>query len=182
MTGNGNGNAVGALVADINNMLAPHNVVDYHIQPIPIPLDEQLLGWVEQIMGLTAVDRKTLLNNLTSKSRSLFGIYGHRAATLSQRQEDKELLLKGLVAYAIANYEIPDNRRLEIALAVYHHCAMKLSMNPVDLFAEASTYTSTECGLRFIAFGRRADVTLNRFGWRSVNTDDGVKFEFKGRF
>lgn len=178
----GNGNALGALVANINETLQPFTVVDYHTHPIPAPIDEQMLNWVEQIIGLTAVNRKTVLTSLTPKSRSLFGIYGHRAATISQRQEDNNLLQKGLIAYAIANYDIPDNRRLEIALAVYHHCAIKLGISPVDLFAEAATYTSTECGLRFIAFGRRADVTLNRFGWRSVNTDDGVKFEFKGRF
>lgn len=45
----------------------------------------------------------------------------------------KSLLLDGLIGMVIANYIIPQNRQVEISLAVFHHSARRLSLNIGEL-------------------------------------------------
>jgi hypothetical protein len=171
-----NGNAFLAFVDDSLQFLQDRTVFSYFSEPLPSVTDDSLGKMIARFMRLEKRERRLFLDALEGEQRSLFGIYGHRAATLSVRQRSRELLLWGLVGTAIANVVIPERRRIEVSLAVFHHCARELNLNTANLFDEASNYATPEYAERLAAFGRRSDVNLAKFGWRIVKTPDGVKF------
>ncbi|PIE82299.1 MAG: hypothetical protein CSA11_01045 [Chloroflexi bacterium] len=174
----GNGNAFRAFVAESVAVLQDVKAIDYYQRPLPDPLDDKFAEMVAVFQSTTGELRTTFAEAFTDKQRALFGIYGHRAATLAVREENRDKLLSGLVGAAIANYTIPDKRNLAVSLAVYHYCARKLGMNTVDLFDKAAAVASAEFAPIAAQYGRRSDVTLKMYGWREIKTPDGVKYKF----
>ncbi len=175
-----NGTEFTAFVEDVVRFLEGKKSVAYYQEPLPSPTDEEMAGIVGRFVAATPEQREQFLRSLTNRQRALFGIYGHRAATLAVRQKlGRQALLYALVGAAIANYQIPQKRRVELALAVYHHCARVLGFHPAELFAAAAEYASPEMAEMMRSFGKRGDVTLSKFGWRELKTPDGVRFKFE---
>lgn len=173
-----NGNAIHTFIEDAIALLGQIEVVNYYAEPLPCPVDEQIRGVVSRFTAVTASERTQFQEALAPEHRSLFGIYGHRAATLAARQNDPNWLRSGLTGFAIANYTIPEKRKVEVGMAVYLHVAQKLGLKPVDLFEETAVYAAPAIATELLAFGRRSDVTLNKFGWQELKTPDGVKYKF----
>jgi hypothetical protein len=171
-----NGTEFRAFVEETAVLLKDTAVLDYFRQPLPGPLDERLGQVVARFMAAAPEQRALLLAALEKPQRALFGIYGHREATLGMREESRERLLRGLVGLAIAHHEL-DRGSLEAALAVPHHIARKLGMNTVDLFDEAAGFVGEEIGEYLRGYGRRSDVGLRKYGWREIKTPDGVKYK-----
>lgn len=174
-----NGNAFLAYTEETVRFLDGLRVIDYYRQPLPAPADERLDEIVTRLMAATAVQRDAFHAALTAAHRAPFGIYGHRTATRSVRQAARDLLLQGLAGAVLANYVIPPRRNVEVGLAVYHHCALKLDLNPADLFTRAADYAPSDLAYRLVNFGNRADVTLSKFGWRELHTPAGVQYKFE---
>ena len=173
-----NGTNFLSFVQEAVQFLSGQTVVDYYAEPLPSPTDERLDGLVKRLMAATAVQRASFHTAVTDTQRALFGIYGHRAATTAVRTTNPDQLLRGLVGAAIANYTIPNRRNVEVALAVYYHCARKLGVNTVDLFETAAEYAGGEIVSELLAYGRRSDVTLQKFGWREVKSPEGIRYKF----
>jgi hypothetical protein len=173
-----NGTGFQAFTAAAAAFLRGKMVVDYYQEPLPSATDERLAEMVAHYMGATAVARLTFLQTLTPAQRALFGIYGHRAATLAVRENSRDRLLSGLVGAAIANYTIPNRRNVDVGLAIYYHCARRLALNTVDLFEAAARYAAGEIAGYLVDYGRRSDITLSKFGWREVKTPDGIRYTF----
>lgn len=176
-----NGHAFQAYLETALAVLQGVSVVDYYQQTLPVPLDDALFGIISAYSGLTGPQRERFVATLSPQQRSLLGVFGHRAATLSVREQDPERLRLGLIANAIANTVIPERRNVDVALAVFHHCAKKLGLDPVMLFDEAAELATDEMMARMRSFGRRPDVTLQQFGWREMRTAEGVRFKFEWR-
>ncbi|MBP6472952.1 MAG: hypothetical protein KBE23_23820 [Chloroflexi bacterium] len=173
-----NGNSFRVFTADSAAYLADRTVADYYAEPLPAATDEKLDEMVIRFMAATAAEREFFQAALSPAQRSLFGIYGHRAATTAVRSHSRDHLLRGLVGAAIANYTIPDRRNVEVALAVYYHCAGRLDWHTVDLFEAAADYAGGEIVGELLAYGRRSDITLQKFGWREVKSPDGIRYKF----
>lgn len=173
-----NGNAFSAFIGEVTQFLDDKNVVGYYTEPLPSATDEILLGYCQRFSLASVSQREQFQEALAQAHRSLFGIYGHRAATIAARQESRDWLISGLVGTIISNYIIPPKRNIEVGLAVFHHCARKLGAAPPDLFAEAARCADLSLATRLIAFGNRADVILSKFGWQEQKTPDGVKYKF----
>jgi hypothetical protein len=173
-----NGTALKVLADGLNEYAVGHSTLDYYQQPIPAELDGRLDNAVKEFMTVDAEGRETFQFSLSPAARSLFGIYGHRAATRAVRGDNRELVRLGLVAAVIANYVVPDNRRVEIGLAIYHHAAVKLGMPPPDLFSMVAVFAGDNLADQLITFGARGDVSLKNFGWREIQTADGVQYKF----
>ncbi len=176
-----NGNAFRAFVEETQHYLADKKVIDYYRESLGAAIDLRLDAIVTHFMASTSEQRAFFQAELLPEQRSLFGIYGHRAATRAVREGTQDLLLMGLVAAAVANYEIPEKRRVEVGWAVFHHCARQLGMSPADLFAQAADYATPDLVLRLVAFGNRADVNLGSFGWKELKTPSGVVYKFEWR-
>ncbi len=173
-----NGNAIHTFIEDAVALLGDIDVVTYFAEPLPCVVDEQIRGIVSRFTAVTASERAQFQEALPPEHRSLFGIYGHRAATIAARQNDADWLRSGLTGFAIANYTIPQKRKVEVGMAVYLHVAQKLGLNPVDLFEETAVYAAPTIATELLAFCRRPDVTLTKFGWQELKTREGVKYKF----
>lgn len=174
----GNGNAFQAFVEESVVALQDVGAIDYYKRPLPDELDDELGEMVARFMAATSEQRILFAEAFTEKRRAVFGIFGHRAATMAVRVEDPDRLLRGLVGATIANYTIPNKRNLAVSLAIYHHCARKLGVNPVDLFEDAAQFASDEFASILLQFGRQPDVTLRKYGWREIKTPEGVVYKF----
>lgn len=173
-----NGNAIHTFIDDTIALLGDIDVVTYFAEPLPCAVDEQIRRIVFRFTAVTPPERAQFQDALPPEHRSLFGIYGHRAATIAARQNDLDWLRSGLTGFAIANYTIPQKRKVEVGMAVYLHVAQKLGVNPVDLFEETAVYAAPTMAAELLAFGRRPDVTLHKYGWQELKTPDGVKYKF----
>ena len=174
-----NGRAFQAYLESARAALDGVTAIDYHQLPLPAPLDERLAAIIGAFTGLAAPERQRFMAALSDGQRALFALFGHRAATLAARRADPEQLRLGLVGSVIANYAIPDKRNVEVALAVFHHCARKLELSPTELSDEAAHFATDEMAARLRTFGRRADVTLRQFGWREIRGEEGVRYTFE---
>ena len=173
-----NGNAFRAFTDEARHYLAGLKVVIYYAEPIPSLTDERLRVMVERFVRGTAVEQEQFQLALAPEQRSLFGIYGHRAATLAVRQNSRDWLFTGLIGAVMANYIIPPKRNVDVSLAVYHHCAQKIGVSPAELFAEAAQHAQPDLAQKLHHFGHRADVNLKQFGWQEQKTPEGVRYKF----
>ena len=173
-----NGNAFRTFTDEAKQYLFGLKVAIYYAEPLPSTTDERLRAIVERFMRGTAVEQEQFQLSLDQAQRSLFGIFGHRAATIAVRQNDQAWLFSGLVGAVIANYVIPPKRNVDVSLAVYHHCAQKIGISPAELFTQAAEYAQPELAQKLHAFGHRADVHLKQYGWQEQKTPDGVRYKF----
>ncbi len=173
-----NGSDFHAFIQEASQYLSQLTVTSYFAADLPADEDERLRGIVARYMAAKEVQWPQFRDGLAQEQRSLFGIYGHRAATLAARKESRDWLLSGLVGNAISNTIIPERRRVEVSLVVFMHVARKLVINPIDLFEEAAVYATPEYAKTLHAFGRRGNVTLQQFGWVELKTSEGVKYKF----
>jgi hypothetical protein len=173
-----NGNAFLAFIEESAAFLSGLKSIDFYQEPLPSQTDETLDRMVHRFQMASPRQREQFQAALTQGQRSLFGVYGHRAATLAVRETAPDRLTRGLVGVVIANYVIPEKRQVEVGLAIFHHCARKLEMNVIDLFEDVAQYANEGFASRLLAFGRRPDVTLKKYGWRELNTPEGVKYTF----
>jgi hypothetical protein len=171
-----NGTEFKVFVEETAVFLKETAVLDYFRRPLPSPLDEQMAQIVNRYMAAPPEQRQMFLAVLDKSQRSLFGIFGHREATLGIRTESRERLLRGLVGAAIAHQAL-DRGSLEASLAVHHHIARKMNVNTVDLFDEAAGMMGERIGEYLRGYGRRSDVGLRKFGWREIKTPDGLKYK-----
>jgi hypothetical protein len=171
-----NGTEFRVFVEETAVFLTETAVLDYFRQPLPALLDERLGQIVDRFMAASPAQRSLLLAALEKSQMALFGIFGHREATMGMRQESRERLLRGLVGLALAHHEL-DRGSLEAALAVPHYVARRLGLNTVDLFDEAAGFVGEAIGDYLRGYGRRSDVGLRMYGWREIKTPDGVKYK-----
>lgn len=173
-----NGNAFRTFTDECRQYLSGLKVVVYYAEPLPSSTDERLHAIVTRFLRGTAVEQEAFQLALAQEHRSFFGIYGHRAATLAVRQNSEEWLFSGLVGAVIANHIIPPKRKVDVSLAIYHHCAQKIGVAPATLFARAAQYAQPKLAEKLITFGQRADINLKQFGWQEQKTSEGVRYKF----
>ena len=171
-----NGTEFKVFVEETAVFLKETAVLDYFRLPLPSPLDERMADIVSRYMAALPEQRQIFLAALDKPQRSLFGIFGHREATLGIRTKSRERLLSGLVGTAIAHQAL-DRGSLEASLVVHHHIARKMNVNTVDLFDEVAGIMGGEIGEYLRGYGRRSDVGLRQYGWREIKTSDGVKYK-----
>lgn len=171
-----NGNAFHAFLQDSLQFLEALTTTLYYPEPMPSETDDIIRTIIERFMRATAVEQKSLHDAFGAKPKSIMGIFAHRAATISVRQNSREWLLVGLTAVGIAHYTLPTNRDLGAVLIVPHHCALKLGLDPAEIFAEAAQYTSEETAVTLIQFGKRTDVRLRTYGWWEKKGPDGIQY------
>lgn len=179
ITSTSNGQAYQAYLASALAVLEQLAVDVYYTSSLPSPADEALTEIVDAFTAWPRDVRQRFTASLPAEKRGLFGIFGHRAATLAVRRADPELLRLGLIANLIANSPIPAKRNVETPLAVFYHCARKLDLDPRALLGESAQFATDEMAERLLTFADRPNVTLKQFGWREIRLADGVRYKFE---
>lgn len=173
---NANGNAFHAFTLDATDFLTGLDALDYYREPMQSAADMRLFDIVAGFRAAGKPQQLELINSLGDPQRALLALYAHRAATSAVRLKSTAWLESAMLASVIANYDIPENRKIDTQLAILHHCARLLGMSSVDLFDWAATYAVDPLAAYLEAFGRRDDVVLRKFGWAERRTPDGITF------
>lgn len=174
-----NGQAYRAYLEAAAAVLERLSIDTYYSAVLPSPADEALAEIVSAFTAWPESARKSFISHLPPDKRALFGIFGHRAATLAVRNDDPEWLRLGLIGNVIANSPIPPKRNVDAALAVFYHCAQKLGLPTLELFDDTAEYATEDMALALKAFGRRDNVNIKQFGWREIKTPEGVRYRFE---
>lgn len=178
-----NSQALQAYLQSALATLGPLTPLTYYQEPLPSAADEVLMEIVNVFTAWSKADRDTFQDAIPEGKRSIFAIFGHRLATLSVRQLKPEWLRLGLIGNAIANhdmrYGLNTGHGLDVALAVFYHCAKTLELEPERLFDEAAAFASDDTASHFRHFGRREGLTLKQFGWREIRKPEGVSYKFE---
>jgi hypothetical protein len=99
---------------------------------------------------------------------------GLNAATIALRSGSKGAIVIGILQEAgVADR---DDRDVMVGLAALHDAATRVGLDPAVEFARAADGLPGERGDLVRAFGKRSDVTLERFGWRLVDLPDGPAY------
>jgi hypothetical protein len=70
-----------------------------------------------------------------------------------------------------------DWRDVLVALAPFYDCAVRLGLDPVDLFDRASAGSPDDLRRLVQGFARRSDITLDAFDWTLTMLSDGPCYE-----
>ncbi len=177
--GTANGQAYRAYLEGALAIVDRTTAVEYYALPLPSAIDDALAEIAGAFTAWPTPVRKQFQEALGTSGRGLFGMFGHRAATLAVRHNDPDLLRLGLIGSAIANYTLAPTRKVDTALAVFYHCARKLDLEPQALFEDVAHLAADEMARQLVSFGNRESVSLKQFGWREIRTPDGIRFQFE---
>lgn len=174
-----NGQAYRAYLESTLALLDGLTTASYYAAPLPNPADEVLAEIINAFTAWSGGVREDFIAAIPSEKRGIFGIFGHRAATLAVRNGDGDWLRLGLIGNVIANTPVPPHRNVDAALVVFYHCAGKLELEAQILFDDAAQFAIDDLAERLKEFGRRTDVTLKAFGWREIKSPEGIRFKFE---
>jgi hypothetical protein len=173
-----NGTDFHTFLSETAVFLSQQKRLDYFRATLPDALDERLAVIVQRYLAAAPSQRQQFLAQFDRQQRTLLALFGHRAATLAMRRQERAWLRWGLLGAALANYDTAERRGIAISLAIYHHVARQLGVNTVDLFDEIADCVQGDLAPLLRQFGRRSDIRLAQFGWRELNTADGVRYKF----
>jgi hypothetical protein len=96
------------------------------------------------------------------------------------RSRSPEVLTRGLDDLLADGEEqwLADTRDLQIVLAPYFDCAVRLGLDPATFFETAAAGGPSSLQETVTGFGRRTDVTAEAFGFRVVEDRDGPRYEW----
>jgi hypothetical protein len=131
------------------------------------PAEEGVADLCVQLPRTKPDQRDAFRARLISRQRVVLGQYGVESARRALRERSRARLRLGLIAIALAKNG-GDYRDLLCAVARHHLVASELGMAPAELFDEAADYANRDTAELLRRFGRRADVTPESFGIRSL--------------
>lgn len=92
--------------------------------------------------------------------------YAERMAILAVRKQSPDLLKKGLLALVLEGFKL-DPREDIMRLALLDHRAIKIGVNPKQLFEEAATFATGEAieHLRQFTLRKAQDKSIESMGF-----------------
>ena len=151
---------------------------NYPLRGPVVQWDNTIMGLCNELLASGPEERETFAASLNDRQRAALGRYGHRAATLALRERSEQRLRTGLLASAFAEPEDFDGRETMVGIALHHHAASKLGLDPAAVFDDVAGFAPAHVAELFRSFGRREDVTLKAFGWSERSTPEGPEFRF----
>jgi hypothetical protein len=146
-----------------------------NLERIPADGDADARAILDLVRDGVSVD---LLGSMVDRDAVALGRYGARSVTVALRRGSAALLRDALLATAIAGaVRTGDDRDLMVGLALDYFVAQQLGLVPAELFDDvASSLPGGGVADLLRAFGVRADITLEAFGWLPVESADGPDF------
>lgn len=137
---------------------------------------------VPMIKAFTTVghsaDRLSLSAKLNPDALGILRTFAYSVAVLAVRRESPALIAQGLIAVAILG-GVDDVRDLTFYLAMLHHSARKVGIDPQPLFGEVATLTPSialQAEMRGFPLRTPGDRNLRAFRLRETGTGEGFDF------
>ena len=150
----------------------------YRKKPMPCDLDEDFHELIALFSQASQAERDGMLKKIDSNAAGALMAFGKRMAVWGARQNARDLLLKGLIALVIdgGRYDIRDTISI---MPLLYHSAMKIGVDPQNLFDEAAAYYPNDVARVLSKFPQRppADRSLQSFSYVEVSTPEGLDYQ-----
>jgi hypothetical protein len=149
----------------------------YGTWPIPDPLDQRITSLIESWGNLSDQDREREAATITEEQAAMLRAFSERMATLAVRNEDRRLLILGLLALGIDGGSV-DWREDILLLCLHLDAARKLGAVPEDVFYEAGRMLPPKVTNVFMEFLNRSpeDQSLEAMGYEEATDEGGFRY------
>ncbi len=144
------------------------------LQPVPCVTDDVVGSLVERYATLDPAAREGLRALLTMDDLYTLLHFARRAAALSLRSRNHELVRRGVFALSIVDRGRIDWRDLSWASAIDAYVVQKLDGDALGAFMEAAEAATPATAEVLERFGRNPPSDLAEWGYREVETSSGT--------
>jgi len=149
----------------------------YGPKPIPDPRDAEISELLDKWMALPAPERQVAAAQIAEGQRFTLLAYSERMASLAVRTSDKAHLLRGLVALGVDGWR-NDWRDNALLLSLHYDAAVRVGVQPSQIFDAAGSLLSTAVSKRFSEFLKRSDEdrSLEAMGYSTGADQQGFRY------
>jgi hypothetical protein len=164
---------------DLVKTLADARLVGYGAT-LPGPLDAAFRALAALYAGSDASGRAAIRALVPADLSLLLLGFSDRMAIIAARTKDEGALFDALLAHVLEGFRY-DPRENVFRLAVVHHVANKIGLDPRAEFERAASMASPEAARELRAFLARPDElkTLKAMRVREIETPEGVSFAYE---
>ena len=148
------------------------NFSGYGSQKLPSSFDDTISKLIKVFIELEPKERTKIYGSV--EKTFLFLAFSERMAILGVRERSQNRLFEGLIAHAIEDFSY-DFRENFLILSLLHHSALKLDLEPKDLFERAAKYASSKAANYLLAFIKKPGG-IRSMGYCEVITEEGFTY------
>ena len=164
-------------LVDLSQRLHRSRTLDYNLLSIPCELDQDIRSLTHWFITGKDAERELITSAFNDSHSMTFIVFSERMASLAVRSSSREILVAALVAQIIEGWRF-DPRDNVLRLSLVHHSAVKLGIDPNQLFDEASRYASHEISAHLKAFiNRKPDkLRIRAMGYKESSDEGGFLY------
>lgn len=149
----------------------------YLQRPLPSELDDRIATILNVYLNGSARVRSEITTKLGTNQTWGLLTFAERMAILSVRRMSRDPLVKALIALVVEGFRW-DARENMLILSLVNHSAIKIGIDPKQLFEEAACHTSPDVARHFHEFvGRRIeDKSIHAMGYSEGVCPDGFTY------
>lgn len=158
--------------------LRAENNRGYGKLPIPQPRDQEIAGLIKTWMKCDEAERKQIASRLSSDQTRTLLAFSERMASLAVRQKDEGLLVLGLLALGIDDWQ-GDWRDNMLIVPLHIDAAQRIGSDPNRIFEIAANLLCNKSASGLRSFLRRSqrDKSIEAMGYVAAQDGDGFRYE-----
>jgi hypothetical protein len=169
-------NKLPAIAEDIILMLALKNTAGYSSWPLPCPLDDEITNLINSFITATPLEQNVVSEEAAKlKLNFVFLAFSERMAILGVRENSQNRLFKGLMAHVIEDFRY-DYRENLLVISLLYHSAVKIGIDPVDLFQRAAAFARPRVADFIVKFAK-SPTGIRSMGYEEIMTPDGFGYK-----
>jgi hypothetical protein len=147
---------------------------------LPGKYDFKFIELAEYYSKSNKVERERIRNNIDDEIRLLIIGFSDRLATVADRTANQKLLFLALLAHSIEDFRY-DERENIIRLALVNHVAIKLKVQPSELFEKVIKLSSVNGAAILRDFNNRPPElkSIRTMGIIEEQTATGVNYRYR---
>jgi hypothetical protein len=168
---------IGSILDDNTQSLKSTNTRGYGEQLIPSALDNKIANIINIFSESDEKTRQTIRVAFNQQHSFTFLTFSERMAALAVRKGSFARLFEGLIAHALEN-GCYDTRENIIILSILYRSAVKLGLDPFELFEKTATYATEPMAAILKAFPNRSDLdkSIETMGFKEASDQDGFLY------
>lgn len=164
------------VIEDMIRALESENLAGYGSWSLPCPVDDE----ISKIINIFLASKLDASKISFSKAKTsfLFLAFSERMAILGVREPSENRLFEGLVAHVIEDFRY-DPRENLLVLSLLYYSALKIGLNPVNLFQKVAGFATPKSANYILEYARREPEAqdIHLMGYKEVVTPDGFSYE-----
>jgi hypothetical protein len=149
----------------------------YSKKPMPCELDGDFHDLIRLFIESSPAGRDEILRKIDDNVAGALQAFSRRMAVWGARQASSELLVKGGIALILDSGRV-DMRDTLSVIPLLYHSAMRINVDPGEIFQEVAAYYRSAVSDALIDFLKRTprDRSLEAWGFEEVTTQEGIYY------